>query len=149
MNTGDKLWDIPVGQTPERIRNHPRLREVDVPDTGGTGHSIQMVIGDLLVQTTEDLRGQTEANADGMPILHARDKRTGQILASVEIPIPGQYGMMTYMHEGKQYRRAGGERTAPATGLSGGVDAAVTAQGWVDTGGDGDRRGRSPPVVRP
>ena len=38
-----------------------------------------------------------------MPMLHARDKRTGQILASVEIPIPGQYGMMSYMHQGKQY----------------------------------------------
>jgi quinoprotein glucose dehydrogenase len=38
-----------------------------------------------------------------MPMLHARDKRRGRILASVEIPIPGQYGMMTYMHEGVQY----------------------------------------------
>ena len=103
MNTGEKLWDIPVGQTPDRIRNHPALAGVDVPNTGGTGTSIQMVMGDLLVQTTEDLRGETEANANGMPMLHARDKRTGQILASVEIPIPGQYGMMTYMHEGKQY----------------------------------------------
>ena len=68
MNTGDKLWDIPIGQTPERISNHPRLRGVDIPNTGGTGHSIQMVIGDLLVQTTEDLRGQSEANANGMPM---------------------------------------------------------------------------------
>ena len=103
MNTGEKLWDIPVGQTPERIRNHPRLRGVDVSNTGGTAHSIQMVMGDLLVQTTEDLRGATEVNANGMPMLHARDKRTGQILASVEIPIPGEYGMMSYMHDGKQY----------------------------------------------
>jgi quinoprotein glucose dehydrogenase len=62
-----------------------------------------MVIGDLLVQTTEDLRGDAEVDDNGMPVLHARDKRTGEILASVELPIPGQYGMMTYMHEGKQY----------------------------------------------
>ena len=103
MNTGEKLWDIPIGQTPERFRNHPRLRGVNVPNLGGTGHSIQMVMGDLLVQTTEDLRGETELNEDGMPVLYARDKQTGDILASVEIPIPGQYGMMTYMNEGKQY----------------------------------------------
>jgi quinoprotein glucose dehydrogenase len=103
MNTGEKLWDIPIGQTPDRIKNHPLLREVDIPNTGGTGHSIQMVVGDLLVQTTEDLRGETEVNANGMPMLHARDKRTGKLLASLEIPIPGQYGMMTYMHEGTQY----------------------------------------------
>ena len=103
MNTGEKLWDIPIGETPDRIKNHPLLAGVDVPNTGGTGLSIQMVMGDLLVQTTEDLRGDTEVNASGMPMLHARNKRTGQILSSVEIPIPGQYGMMTYMHEGKQY----------------------------------------------
>jgi quinoprotein glucose dehydrogenase len=103
MNTGEKLWDLPVGETPSFITNHPLLRGVNVPPTGGTGHSIQMVMGDLLVQTTEDLRGRAEVNADGKPVLHARDKKTGQIVASVELPIPGQYGMMTFMHEGKQY----------------------------------------------
>ena len=103
MNTGEKLWDIPVGETPERIKNHPLLRGVDVPNLGGTGNSIQMVVGDLLLQTTEDLRGNTEVNENGMPLLHARDKRTGEILTSVELPIPGLYGMMSYMHEGKQY----------------------------------------------
>ncbi len=62
-----------------------------------------MVVGDLLMQTTENLRGDAEVSENGMPLLHARDKRTGEILASVELPIPGQYGMMTYLHEGKQY----------------------------------------------
>ena len=103
MNTGEKLWDIPIGQTPERIRNHPLLEGVEIPNTGGTGTSIQMVVGDLLLQTTEDLRGDTEVNENGMPVLNARDKRTGEILANVEIPIPGEYGMMSFMHEGKQY----------------------------------------------
>jgi quinoprotein glucose dehydrogenase len=103
MNSGAKLWDVPVGQPPARIRNHPLLKGVDLSAVGGTGYSIQMVMGDLLVQTTEDLRGETEVNAKDMPMLHARDKRTGQILASVELPMPGQYGMMTFMHEGKQY----------------------------------------------
>lgn len=103
MNTGEKLWDIPIGQTPANIRNHPLLQGIDTSDTGGSAHSIQMIMGDLLVQTTEDLRGETDLNENGMPMLHARDKRSGRILASVEIPIPGQYGMMTYMHEGVQY----------------------------------------------
>ena len=103
MNTGEKLWDIPIGETPERIRNHALLTGAEVPHTGGTGHSIQMVVGDLLLQTTENLRGDAEVSDNGMPLLHARDKRTGEILASVELPIPGQYGMMTYVHEGKQY----------------------------------------------
>ena len=62
-----------------------------------------MVMGDLLVQTTEDLRGNTEVNENGMPVLNARNKRTGEILARVEIPRPGLYGMMTFMDDGKQY----------------------------------------------
>ena len=103
MNTGEKLWDIPIGRTPERITEHPLLQGVDVPETGGTANSIQMVVGDLLLQTTEDLRGDTEVNENGMPVLHARDKRTGQVLASLELPVPGQYGMMTFEHEGRQY----------------------------------------------
>ncbi len=103
MNSGEKLWDIPVGETPEYIRNHPMLAGVEVPATGGTGHSIQLVMGDLLVQTTEDLRGQAESSENGLALLHARDKLSGEILASVELPRPGQYGMMTYLHEGVQY----------------------------------------------
>jgi glucose dehydrogenase len=35
--------------------------------------------------------------------LNARDKKTGRVLTSVELPIPGEYGMMTFMHAGKQY----------------------------------------------
>ncbi len=103
MNTGEKLWDIPIGETPERIRNHPLLAGVADPMTGGTGNSIQMVVGDLLLQATEDLRGDTQLNENGMPVLNARDKLTGEVLASIEIPLPGEYGMMSYMHEGKQY----------------------------------------------
>ena len=30
-------------------------------------------------------------------------KLTGELVGSVELPAPGQYGMMTYMHEGHQY----------------------------------------------
>ena len=103
MNTGEQLWDIPIGETPERFRNHPRLAGLDLPNLGGSGHSIQMVVGDLLVQTTEDLRGEAELGDNGLPLLRARDKRTGEIVASVEVPIPGQYGMMTYLDDGVQY----------------------------------------------
>ena len=124
MNTGEKLWDIPIGETPERFRNHPRLAGVDLPNLGGSGRSIQMVMGDLLVQTTEDLRGEAELGENGLPLLRARDKRTGEVLASVEVPIPGQYGMMSLPAPGRAvHRDAGGERQARATRGAGGVAA--------------------------
>jgi quinoprotein glucose dehydrogenase len=31
------------------------------------------------------------------------DKKTGERLASVEVPAQSNYGIMTYMHKGKQY----------------------------------------------
>ena len=103
MNTGRQVWSLPVGQSSDRLRDHPLLAGVDVPNSGGVGSSIQMVMGDLLIQTRALSNGGTQLMPDAPLELHARDKMTGEILASVPIPAPGQYGMMTYMHEGKQY----------------------------------------------
>ncbi|MSR19785.1 MAG: hypothetical protein EXR91_02235 [Gemmatimonadetes bacterium] len=103
MNTGERIWSLPVGETLERIRNNPRLAGLTIPNSGGAGWSIQMVMGDLLVQTRALSQGGALVPPDAPLELHARDKRTGEILASVPLPAPGQYGMMTYMHEGKQY----------------------------------------------
>ena len=35
--------------------------------------------------------------------LEAIDKLTGEMLGSIDLPAPSQYGMMTYMHEDRQY----------------------------------------------
>jgi glucose dehydrogenase len=102
LNTGRKQWQHPVGETPEAIRNHPLLGGRD-PQIGANSYSIQMVAGDLLVQAQAFSEGVQQIRHEGTPMLHARDKRTGEILGSVELPAPAQYGMMTYMHEGQQY----------------------------------------------
>ena len=94
MNTGEHLWWIPNGDTPSRIRNHPALQGVDLPNTGQTSKAITMVTGTLLV---------TAEGSGGEPRLHAVDKRTGERLATIDLPAVGQYGMMTYVHEGDQY----------------------------------------------
>jgi quinoprotein glucose dehydrogenase len=44
--------------------------------------------------------GQT---ADSTPHVFAIDKRTGQRLGKVRTAGLSNYGMMTYMHQGKQY----------------------------------------------
>ncbi len=36
-------------------------------------------------------------------MLNAHDKATGEELGSIELPAPGMYGMMTYMHNGRQH----------------------------------------------
>ena len=94
MNTGEHLWEALNGETPDRIRNHPALRGVDLPNTGRTSRAITLVTKTLLL---------TAEGSGGAPVLHALDKLTGERLGTVELPAPGQYGMMGYMHEGRQY----------------------------------------------
>ncbi len=103
MNSGERSWSLPVGETAQVIRENPRLAGVDIPNAGGAGWSIQMVTGDLLVQTRALSEGTRQIVPDAPLELHGRDKLTGEILGTVELPAPGQYGMMTYMHQSKQY----------------------------------------------
>ena len=94
MNTGERIWWIPIGDTPERVENHPALAGMNLSRTGSGFSSIQMVAGSLLYATE---------GSNGPPVLNAYDKQTGMPVGEVELPSPGQYGMMTYMHEGRQY----------------------------------------------
>ncbi|MYH29030.1 MAG: PQQ-binding-like beta-propeller repeat protein [Acidobacteria bacterium] len=95
MNTGEHVFAVPVGEASEQMRRHPALQGVDLSGTGTPrGRAILMTTGTLLLATE---------GAQGPPVLNAHDKRTGEKLGSVELPATGQYGMMTYMHEGQQY----------------------------------------------
>ena len=103
MNSGDKLWSVPVGETRAAIRNHPLLEGVDIPNSGGEGWSIQMATPEILVQARALSEGMAQMEPDGPLTLNARDKTSGEVLASVPLPAPGQYGLMSYMHDGRQY----------------------------------------------
>ena len=94
MNSGERIWWIPIGVVDADIANHPAMQGVDTSMFGGGGGSIQMVAGDLLVAEW--------ATADG-PALHAYNKLTGEKVGEVALPGPGEYGMMTYIHEGRQH----------------------------------------------
>ena len=96
MNTGDRVWEVPVGRASERIVDHPALRDLDLdPEAvGGRGRAVMMVTGSLLFAT----EGMNER-----PVLGAHDKATGRKIGTVALPAPGQYGMMTYLHEDRQF----------------------------------------------
>jgi len=95
LNTGEILWYIPVGETPDRIRNNPALAGIDVGNTGTGAQALLMVTPSMLVYASEA--------SDGTPHLFAVDKMTGRELARVQVPAPSRYGMMSYVHEGEQY----------------------------------------------
>ncbi|MEX0891818.1 MAG: PQQ-binding-like beta-propeller repeat protein [Gemmatimonadota bacterium] len=94
LNTGEHLWWIPNGDTPDNVKNHPALAGVELPVTGKGSHATALVTPTLLIYG--EGRG-------GAPLLHAVDKRTGEELATVELPAPTNTAPMTFMHEGVQY----------------------------------------------
>ena len=95
LNTGEHLWMMPNGDAPDAQVNHPLLRGLNVPNPGRTGHAAMMVTSTLLFAT-----GLT---ADNAPHLFAIDKKTGRRVAAIRTPDRGEYGLMTYMHNNKQY----------------------------------------------
>jgi quinoprotein glucose dehydrogenase len=94
MNTGEHLWWIPNGNTPERLTNHPLLQGVDLPNTGQPTHATAMVTRTLLMYG--EGRG-------GLSLFHAVDKQTGEEVGVVELPAQTDTAPMTFMHEGVQY----------------------------------------------
>jgi quinoprotein glucose dehydrogenase len=95
MNTGDHLWSKPVGDTPDRVLNHPDLQGLDIPKTGSGRQAAMLATPDILIHSAN--------GSDGTPYVRARDKATGDVLGEVEVPGSIRYGMMTYMHEGVQH----------------------------------------------
>jgi glucose dehydrogenase len=97
MNTGEHLWWVPNADTPERIANHPLLQGVEFPATGIPTRSGVLVTKTLL------LVGEGNGSADAGPRMRAFDKKTGELVAVLELP-DNQTGLpFTYEHDGKQY----------------------------------------------
>ncbi len=95
LNTGEHLWMIPVGETPNRIKNNPALAGIDIGNTGTGSMAPMMVTPSMLVYASE--------KSDGTPTLFAVDKKTGRQLAEATVPATSRYGMMSYVHKGEQY----------------------------------------------
>ena len=96
LNTGDHAWMQPNGDG-DRYRNHPLLRDLDLPPLGGEGRGGPVLTRTLLISAL------TAGGADGGPRLVARDKATGVIVGSVDLPGGAIGTPMTYLHEGRQY----------------------------------------------
>jgi quinoprotein glucose dehydrogenase len=100
VNTGEHMWMIPHGDMAQNqqdaFRANPLLKGVNVDTNWGRrGHPALAATSTLLLAT-----GQT---ADNKPNLFGIDKKTGKRVGSVNTPRLGQYGLMTYVHQGKQY----------------------------------------------
>jgi quinoprotein glucose dehydrogenase len=101
LNTGEHLFMIPNGDPPDYVVNHPALAGVTLPRTGRPERAGLLVTKTLLF--AGEGGGLFGMYGGGGRMLRAHDKKTGDILAEIELPANQTGVPMTYMLNGVQY----------------------------------------------
>ena len=102
LNSGEHLWMIPNGDTPDCVRDHPALSGVDIPRTGKPERSGILVTKTLVFAGEGGGLFATPTWAGG-EMFYAYDKQTGETIWEMELPKRQSGVPMTYMIDGKQY----------------------------------------------
>ena len=103
MNTGGHVWMVPNGDGP---RNHPAIKDLNLPPLGQPGHAMTLVTKTLLfVSEGDPIMALTPPGGgpDAGKKFRAFDKASGAVLWETELPAGTNGPPMTYMHEGKQF----------------------------------------------
>ena len=103
LDKGQVLFQVPHGDTPDNVRNHPALKGIHIPKTGQAGTSgVGLVVTKSLVIMGDPQITTTPEHPRGA-MLRAYDKKTGQQVGAVLMPAIQSGTPMTYMLGGKQY----------------------------------------------
>jgi quinoprotein glucose dehydrogenase len=103
LDRGESVWQVPHGDTPDNIRNHPALKGMNIPKTGQPGTSgVGLMVTKTLVVMGDSQVTTTPSHPRGA-MLRAYDKGTGQEVGALWMPAPQSGSPMTYMLDGKQY----------------------------------------------
>ena len=108
LNTGEIVWQVAHGETPDPVRSHPLLKGLTIPRTGRTGGAggSSGGIGTLVTRTLV-ISGEggvfTTPNGQRGAMLRAYDKATGREVGEVYMPGAQTGSPMTYMLDGRQY----------------------------------------------
>ncbi|MCH2324862.1 MAG: PQQ-binding-like beta-propeller repeat protein [Pseudomonadales bacterium] len=101
LEEGEIAWQVPHGQTPDRIANHPALVEMDLPRTGQGASVGSMVTKTLVIAGEAELT--TNEDGERRAMLRAYDKSTGAVVGAIRLPAPQTGSPMTYELNGEQY----------------------------------------------
>ena len=101
LDRGDIQWQVPYGETPDNVRNHPALKGMNIPNTGQFG-SVGLLVTKTLIILGDSQVTTTPAHPRGA-MLRAYDKATGKEVGAVWMPAPQSGSPMTYAVGGKQY----------------------------------------------
>jgi glucose dehydrogenase len=103
LDRGEIAWQVPAGDTPDNVRNHPALKGREIAKTGQPGTSgVGLMVTKTLV-VMGDSQVTTTASHPRGAMLRAYDKATGQEVGAVWMPAPQSGSPMSYMLDGKQY----------------------------------------------
>lgn len=100
LNTGKVLWVEPNGQTPDWVTEHEKLAGVELSRTGHQERAGLLVTKSLLFAGEG---AGLYAVTGGGSMFRAHDKRTGQVLAEVDLGSNQSGVPMTYAVNGEQY----------------------------------------------
>jgi quinoprotein glucose dehydrogenase len=103
VDKGEIMWQVPHGDTPDNIRNHPLLAGKNIPKTGQQGTS---GVGLMVTKTLVVMGDPTVTSPPGRQrgaMLRAYDKNNGTQVGEVWMPAPQSGSPMTYSVDGKQY----------------------------------------------
>jgi glucose dehydrogenase len=101
LDRGEILWQVPHGETPDSVRNHPALKGVTLPRTGQSG-----AVGALVTKTLVIAGDPLATTPPGRPrgaMLRAYDKATGREVGDVYMPAQQSGTLMTYALNGRQF----------------------------------------------
>jgi len=105
LNKGEIAWQVPHGDGP---RDHPALKELNLPPLGASSHTFLSSGGPLVTKTLLFVN-QVQTRNDGPGFsaseffMHAFDKKTGALVWEYKMKDPPFGTPMTYEHKGKQY----------------------------------------------
>jgi quinoprotein glucose dehydrogenase len=102
LDRGTLAWQVPVGDGP---RNHPRLRDLDLPPLG-SGAPTCVLATRTLVMAGEGAHMLLPKHRDtdpAEPLFDAFDKATGALVGHLRVPGKVRGCPMTYLHQGHQW----------------------------------------------
>src|SRR3984957_18238335 len=99
LDRGELVWQVPHGDTPDVVRNHPALKGLTIAKTGQQG-SVGLTVTKTLVILGDPQITTTPEHPRGA-MLRAYDKTTGTQVGAVWMPAPQSGSPMTYMVGGR------------------------------------------------
>ena len=113
LHKGELLWQVPHGDTPDEIRNHPALKGMNIPKTGQRG-SVGLIVTKTLVVLGDPQVTTTDEHPRGA-MLRAYDKADRRA-GGRRVDAGGPERLAHDLHGGRPAVHRGGRERRPLLG---------------------------------